>query len=143
MFLLIPIYKLTVYLYKCIYFYFFLLKNFQVLNCYNFKIYKDYFVYANLYLFSQQQKITFRNKKLSLKISLIAIHENAFWNLKQLVNLDLKGNKISTLPQKVFYPLRKLSKLQLEGNKLKNLSMYLFKELNQLKELVISNNKYV
>ena len=94
-------------------------------------------------MFIQQQKTTFRNKKLSLKISLLDIHENAFWNLKQLVNLDLKGNKISTLPQKVFYPLKKLSKLQLEGNKLKNLSMYLFKELNQLKELVISNNKYV
>jgi Leucine-rich repeat (LRR) protein len=82
---------------------------------------------------------------LRLNISSCSIHyidERAFFDLKNLLSLDLSNNKIQRLPNLVFSKLRYLTYLNLDRNiELTMISSTAFKGLKSVRNLKISGTK--
>ena len=67
------------------------------------------------------------------------IHQNAFRDLKILIEVDLSHNNLTGLESKTFAGNGRLKKINLSFNSLKNLTSYQFPPLPHLRTLDLSN----
>jgi Leucine-rich repeat (LRR) protein len=81
------------------------------------------------------QEITFVNCKICI------IADDTFSNQNELIELDLEGNLIRSVNEKIFRDLTNLKFIRLHGNKLKNLGNSL-QHLVNLQEIYLARNNF-
>ncbi|KAM8972615.1 platelet glycoprotein Ib alpha chain [Pelodytes ibericus] len=92
-------------------------------------------------------EISFINVDFPLNLEDVNLANNSFdklpmlSKLEKLVTLDLSNNRIVTVPENAFQGLKDLKELNLRGNKIKHLSEQVFKGLHLLETLDLSFNQ--
>lgn len=70
-----------------------------------------------------------------------AIGDNTFWDLEELLVLNLTRNSIAQLREKNFNGLKKLEKLHLDYNSITEMPSATFQQMPNLRNLTLSHNK--
>ncbi|XP_070557642.1 insulin-like growth factor-binding protein complex acid labile subunit [Ptychodera flava] len=69
------------------------------------------------------------------------IADNTFSPLKNLVHLEIRNSRISTVNSKLFKGLQSLQSLSMKGNQIKNIDVNAFKDLTRLNILLLAQNE--